>query len=157
MARWKNTVGAAANSRVDRARDLGVALASAAVVAFLVAYVFSSPSVRIEAAVAAVKQHPGRAAVVHGRVLEAAGDGLGNADIRVERTGSRSHRARTGERGYFRIDLSGPCARYRIVLRVRAEDQQVQTAIGRELCPGDAVEVEARVVASGQLVWVPIR
>ena len=65
MARWKTTGGAAAKSRVDRARDLGVALASLAVVAFLVAYVFSSPSVRIEAAVAAVKQHPGRAAVVH--------------------------------------------------------------------------------------------
>jgi hypothetical protein len=150
-------VGVASGSRRSYARDVCVGMASAAVVAFLVAYALSSPRVEVQAAVAAVQQHPGRAAVVHGRVLEAAGDGVGNAEIRVERGGTRARLARTSERGYFRIDLAGSCASYRILVRVSAEERPVEAAVGRRLCPGDAAEVEARVIASGQLVWVPIR
>jgi hypothetical protein len=141
----------------DRARDGVVALGSVGVVAFLIAYALSSPRVEIHAAVAAVAQHPGRQAVLHGRVLEAGGDGITEAVVRVERPGSTPLVARSGDRGYFRVDLAGACARYRVVLSVGEQDPPVEAAFDRRLCPGEAVEVDARVTSAAQLVWVPLR
>lgn len=126
------------------------------VVAFLVAYALSSPTVEIDAAVAAVEQHPGRQAVLHGRVHDASGDGVADVEVRVERPGVRAVVGQSGERGYFRVDVVGACNRYRVVLRL-PESEDAATEFGRELCPGDAVEVDARLVSEGQLVWVPIR
>lgn len=141
----------------DRARDGAVALVSVGVVAFLIAYALSSPSVEIDADVAAVEQHPGRHAVVHGRILEAGGDPVIDAEVRVERSGTSSLVAHSGERGFFRIDVTGACARHRIVVSVREQDHPVATTFRRRLCPGDAVEVNARLSSASQLVWAPIR
>lgn len=139
------------------ARNGAVALGSIGVVAFLIAYALSTPTVRVEAAVAAVSEHAGRNGVVHGRVLEAAGDPLEGAEVRLVGPGRVSRVARTGGRGYFRLDVQGSCAAYRIVFRVRGEGGPSEETIPRELCPGDAVEIDARVVTEGQFVWVPMR
>lgn len=139
-------------------RDCVVALGSVAVIAFLVAYALSSPTARVEAAVAGVTEHAGRNGIVHGRVLEATGDPVEDAEVRLVRVGGRETATRTGERGYFRADVTGSCAAYRIVFRLDADrGTSAETGVAREICPGDAVEVEARVVTDGQLVWVPIR
>ena len=133
-----------------------VVLASAAVVAFLVAYAVTSPSFRLDAAVAGVEEHEGRQAVVHGRVLEADGEGVADAEVRARRLGA-SAVEHSGERGYFRLDLVGPCARYEIVLLVPAEKRLLRKTLNRDVCPGQAIELEARVVADGQFVWIPTR
>ena len=138
-------------------RDGAVALGSVGVVVFLIAYALSTPSVRVEAAVAAVSEHAGRDGVVHGRVLEAAGDPVEDAEVRLVRAGGAIRATHTGERGYFRLDVTGSCASYRIVFRVRGESERTEKELARELCPGDAVEIEARVVTDGQFIWVPIR
>jgi len=141
----------------DRARDALVATVSVAVVAFLIAYALSSPRVEIDAAVAAVAQHPGRQAVLHGRVLDARGDGVAQAVVRIERPDSTALVAHSGDRGYFRVELAGACAPYHVVLSVREQGQPAETALDRRLCPGEAAEVDARVTAAAQFVWVPIR
>lgn len=151
------TRSGAGRSLRDRARDCAVALASAAVVAFLVAYALTSPSFRLEAAVAGIEGHAGRQAVVHGRVLEANGEAIADAEVRVHRPGAKDQIGRSGARGYFRLDLRGSCARYAIVLLVRAEKRLLQKALNRDVCPGQAVELQARVVADGQFVWMPTR
>jgi len=147
----------ARKSAREHARDGLAALGSVAVVAFLVAYALSSPKVEIDAAVAAVAQHPGRQAVLHGRVLDARGDGIAEAVVRIERPGSTALVAHSGDRGYFRVDLAGACAPYHVVLSVREQGQPAETAFDRRLCPGEAAEVDARVTSAAQFVWVPIR
>jgi hypothetical protein len=139
-------------------RDCAVALGSLAVVAFLVSYALSTPSVRVELAVAGVTEHAGRDGVVHGRVLEAAGDSVADAEIRLVRAGGHHPRAtRSGERGYFRMDVAGACALYRIVVVAQDESEPTESGIEREICPGEAVEVAARLITDSQLVWLPIR
>jgi hypothetical protein len=157
MASSSRTSGGARSSVRERARDGVVALGSVAVVAFLIAYALSSPRVEIDAAVAAVAQHPGRQAVLHGRVLDARGDGIAEAVVRIERPGSTAVVAHSGDRGYFRVDLAGACAPYHVVLSVREQGQPAETAFDRRLCPGEAAEVDARVTSAAQFVWVPIR
>jgi hypothetical protein len=147
----------AARARSPRAlfRDCAVALASAAVVAFLVGYALTTPRFTLRTTVSGVEHHPGSAAIVQGRVLEADGDGVGDAEVRVRRARGVSRVTRTGEEGRFRVDLGGSCAASRIEVSVRTEAKIVRSTLRRQLCPGDAVEVDARLVTRGHLIWVP--
>lgn len=137
-------------------RDALVFTISLAVVLFLAAYALSDPGLELAAATGDVRGHAGRQALVEGRILESNGSGLASA--RVEMQGPAGTRvAYTGRQGFFRLAYLGSCATYRIALRGRSHDRDLVTRLKRRLCPGDAVEVEARVVADGQFIWMPSR
>ena len=133
-----------------------MALVSAAVVASLVAYAITTPSFELQAAVTDVQEHASREAIVHGRVLEADGDAVSRAEVRVLGAAASRPATRTGEQGYFRLDVAGPCADRTIVISVRAPGK-ARTTLERRLCPGDAIELAVRIVATGQFVWLPTR
>jgi hypothetical protein len=57
--------------------------------------------------------------------------------------------------GAFRVYLLGGCAVYGISIRAHAVGATVETATRRQLCPGDALPVDVRVVTQGHFIWVP--
>lgn len=134
-----------------------MAVTSAAVVAFLVFYAFSRPEVGISASVGSLEATPGQPAVVHGRILEADGDAVSGAQLTVWRPGSPPQKTTTGERGFFRLALRGGCGTYEIDLSARSGGRSLERRLAHRLCPGQALEVEGRIVASGNFVWVPTR
>lgn len=137
-------------------RDLLVLAGSVAVVLFLVAYAFSGPGLRLAVAAGDVRAHAGREVLVDGRVLGSNGDGLSGAAVELRGpTGTRL--ARAGKQGFFRLQLLGSCASYRIVLRGRSHGRPLVTRLEQRLCPGDELKVEGQVVSDGQFVWMPTR
>jgi hypothetical protein len=135
-------------------RDATVGLTSAAVMAFLVAYALISPTFALETSVSAAEKHAGSQAILHGRLVEADGDGIEDAEIRVSGPGMEPRVAHSGERGYFRLDLRGACAAPRIDVVVDAES--LRTTLRRDLCPGEALELDARLVRASRLTWGPM-
>ncbi len=138
-------------------RNAFVAAVSAAVVAFLVFYALSRPEVKLQTSVGSLESHPGGSAIVHGRVLEADGDGVSGARLTVGRPGAPQRTARTGERGFFRLDVKGGCGTYEIELAARASGRSLARHLLQPLCPGQALELVGRIVATGNFVWVPTR
>jgi hypothetical protein len=136
-------------------RDAIVALASAGVVALLVAYALAAPSARLTAEVGSPVPRPGSTALIQGRVLEADGGGLDGARIEVLRARQRAGVAVTDDAGAFRVELSGGCAVYDISVRARSAGSSVQAGARRQLCPGDALPIDARVITQGHFLWVP--
>jgi hypothetical protein len=123
-------------------------------VLFLTGYALSGPGLELAAVAADVHAHGGRQAVIHGRILESDGGGIANAALEVRSpTGTRI--ARAGEQGFFRLDILGSCATYRIALRAKSHGQELGTRLARRLCPGEELEVEARVIADGHFLWMP--
>jgi hypothetical protein len=138
-------------------RDLAVALVSAAVVAFLVAYALTTPRFALDATVAGVESHPGSRALVAGRMVDTDGDGVANARVEVRRRGAPVRVAHSDGHGAFRLDLGGACAAARIDLAAEQDGRRVHTTLTRRLCPGSLVEIDARLVAAGRLIWLPTR
>jgi hypothetical protein len=138
-----------------RVRDVVVATASLAVLGLLVLYAVAAPSAKLTATVGPVVPRPGNSAVVQGRVLDSGGGGLGGAEIVVRSHGRQLAAAQSHDDGTFRIDLGGRCAAYDVSIRARASGADVRTAASRQLCPGDALPVDARVVTEGHFLWVP--
>lgn len=129
---------------------------SAVVVALLVAYMFAGPSVELTASVGAAVPRPGTSAFVLGRVLEADGSGLDGARIEVRRRSGRL--AGTGvsdEAGAFRVELRGGCSAYAVTLHATVQGSTVGTNLRQQLCPGDALPIDARIVTHGHFLWVP--
>jgi hypothetical protein len=139
----------------SRVRDVFVACASVAVLALLVLYAVAAPTATLSTDIGPVVPRPGSKAVVQGRVLEANGGGLRGARIDVRRTGRTAGTAVSDNAGAFRVELPGSCAVYDISLRARADGSTVSTATRHQLCPGDALPVDARVVTQGHFLWVP--
>ena len=83
------------------------------------------------------------------------GGGLRGARIEVRRTGRVAGTAVSDDAGAFRVSLAGSCAVYDISLRARTQGSTVTAATRRQLCPGDALPVDARVVTQGHFLWVP--
>jgi hypothetical protein len=137
------------------ARDAVVAASSVAVLVLLVLYAVAAPTAKLTASFGPVVPRPGATAVVQGRVLEADGGGLEGARIVVRSRGRTAGTARSRDDGAFRVDLRGSCAAYRIAITARASGSEVDTATSRQLCPGDALPVDARVVTPGHFLWVP--
>jgi hypothetical protein len=137
-------------------RDVLVFAGSVAVLLFLAAYALADPGLKLAAVAGHVREHAGREVVVDGRVLESNGDALTNAVVEV-RGPDRSRLARAGAQGFFRVDLLGPCAIYRIVLRGRSHGRLLVTRLEHRLCPGDELEVEGHVVSDEQFIWMPTR
>ncbi len=138
-----------------RVRDIFVASASVGVLALLVLYAVAAPTATLSTDIGPVVPRPGSKAVVQGRVLEPNGGGLRGARIEVRRTGRTAGTAVSDAAGVFRVELPGSCAVYDISLRARAEGSTVTTATRHQLCPGDALPVDARVVTQGHFLWVP--
>lgn len=136
-------------------RDIVVAAASLGVVALLIFYAVAAPSAKLTASFGPVVPRPGANAVVEGRVLEADGGGLQGAQIVVREGGRPVGNARSRDDGAFRVDLRGSCAAYDIAIRARTSGSNVDAGTRRELCPGDALPVDARVVTEGHFLWVP--
>jgi hypothetical protein len=137
------------------ARDATVALASTAVVAFLVLYAVAAPSARLSAHVGPVVPRPGSTAVVQGRVIEPDGGGLKGARVAVRRAGRLAGAGVSNNAGAFRVEVAGSCAVYDISVRARALGSTVTAAARRQLCPGDALPVDVRVVTQGHFLWIP--
>ena len=74
-------------------RDTVVALSSAGVLAFLVAYAVAAPTAELSADVGPTVPRPWETAVVQGRVLTAGGGGLDGAQILVRSAGGTSRTA----------------------------------------------------------------
>jgi hypothetical protein len=138
-----------------RIRDVFVACASAGVLALLVLYAVAAPTATLSTDIGPVVPRPGSRAVVQGRVLETNGGGLRGARVEVRRTGRTAGTAVSDGAGVFRVELAGSCAVYDISLRARAEGSTVSAATRHQLCPGDALPVDARVVTQGHFLWVP--
>jgi hypothetical protein len=136
-------------------RDVTVALASAAVVALLVAYVVAGPTAELTASVGPAVPTPGTSAFVLGRVLQADGGGLEGARIEVRRSGRLAGRTISDDAGAFRVELRGGCSDYVISLRGKAQGSTVGTVSRHWLCPGGSLPVDARVVTQGHFLWVP--
>jgi hypothetical protein len=129
---------------------------SLVVMLFLAAYALSDPGLELAVVTGDVHEHAGAQAVVHGRVVDSNGDGLADAALAVSGpTGTKI--AEVDEQGFFRLDLLGACAAYRVDLRGRSHGRALVTRLERRLCPGDELEVDARVIVDGQLVWIPAR
>lgn len=144
-----------ARSWRDSFRDATVAVTSAAVVVFLVAYVLSGPSAELTASVGPAVPRPGTSAFVLGRVLEADGSGLEGARIEVRRSGRLAAKTVSNDAGAFRVELRGRCAAYAISLRAETQGSTVERTSRRRLCPGDALPIDARVITYGHFLWVP--
>jgi hypothetical protein len=136
-------------------RDVAVASSSLAVIGLLVLYAAAGPSARLSADFGPVVPRPGTTAIVQGRVLDSGGGGLDGAQVVVDRYGRTAGRAISDDAGTFRIDLRGSCAVYRISVHAHAVGSDVETATHRQLCPGDALPVDARIVTQGHFIWVP--
>ena len=136
-------------------RDVMVACASAAVVAFLVFFAVAGPSSELSASVGPVVPRPGMTATVEGRVLGPSGDGLEGAEVIVRRAGMTPVRALADSSGAFRVALRGRCASYLVSLSAKSQGDTVDTSARRRLCPGDSLPVDARVVTQGNFLWVP--
>jgi hypothetical protein len=136
-------------------RDIVVASSSLGVVGLLVLYALAGPTAKLAADVGPVVPRPGSTAVVLGRVLEADGGGLDGAQIVVRRSGRPAGTAVSDDAGAFRVELRGSCASYRIAIRARALGSNVKAVAQRQLCPGDALPVDVRVVTQGHFIWVP--
>jgi len=136
-------------------RDVVVAASSLGVIALLVFYAVAAPTAKLSADFGHVVPRPGNAAIVQGRVLDSGGGGLDGAQVTVSRSGGPAARTVSANDGTFRINLRGSCATYSIALRAHASGSDVETATRRQLCPGDALPVDARVVTEGHFLWVP--
>ena len=136
-------------------RDVTVALASAGVITLLVLYAVAAPSPALTATVGPVVPRPGSTAVVQGRVVEPDGGGVDGAHVIVRRGGRTAGTAVSDDAGAFRVELAGACAVYDISVRARALGSTVTTAARRQLCPGDALPVDVRIVTQGHFLWVP--
>jgi hypothetical protein len=132
-----------------------VAASSLAVIGLVVLYAVAAPSAKLTASVGPVVPRPGSSAVVQGRVLDAGGGGLGGAEIVVRAHGRQLAAARSREDGTFRVGLGGRCATYDVSIRAHSSGANVHAATSRQLCPGDALPVDARVVTEGHFLWVP--
>jgi hypothetical protein len=93
--------------------------------------------------------------VVQGRVLDTNGGGVAGAFIDVRKTGHSVGSAKSDDAGAFQVDLPGRCATYDIAVRARAVGSTVTTAARRQLCPGDALPMDLRVVTQGHFLWIP--
>lgn len=144
-----------ARSPQSHIRDVFVAGASAGVVGLLVLYAVAAPTAALRTDIGPVVPRPGSTAVVQGRVLAPDGGGLRGARIEVRRTGRTAGTAVSDDAGAFRVSLAGSCAVYDISLRARTQGSTVTAATRRQLCPGDALPVDARVVTQGHFLWVP--
>jgi Carboxypeptidase regulatory-like domain len=136
-------------------RDASVALVSAAVLALLVLYAVAAPSARLTTSIADVVPRPGSVAVVQGRVLEPDGGGLEGARVVVRRGTRTAGSATTDDAGAFRVELPGRCAAYEVSVRAHAVGSSLSTSARRQLCPGDALPVDVRVVTEGHFLWIP--
>jgi hypothetical protein len=136
-------------------RNVTVALASAGVVAFLVAYAFAAPTPELELAVGHVVPQPGAGAVVQGRIIEPDTSGLRGVDVEVRRRGTISGKAVSDRTGKFRVDLRAACGVYEVTLRTSWQGSALERRTRRRLCPGDALPLDARVVTQGHYLWVP--
>jgi hypothetical protein len=136
-------------------RNATVALASAGVLALLVAYALAAPTPELRLEVGDVVPRPGATAVVEGRVVEPDASGLGGSRIEVRRDGEVPATAVSDEAGRFRIDLAGSCGTYEIVLRTSWQGSALEDRGRRRLCPGDSLPLDARVVTQGHYLWVP--
>lgn len=136
-------------------RDVTVALASAVVVALLVAYAFAGPSAELTASVGPTVPRPGTSAFVLGRILQADGSGLEGATIEVRHSGRLAGTTVSDDVGAFQVELRGGCSAYAISLRAKTQGSTVGTVSRHRLCPGDALPVDARVVTQGHFLWVP--
>jgi hypothetical protein len=138
-----------------RLHDATVALASAGVLTLLVLYAVAAPSTGLTATVGPIVPRPGSTAVVQGRIIEPDGGGLKGARVVVRRSGRPAGTAVSDDAGAFRIELSGRCSAYDISVRARALGSTVGTHARRNLCPGDALPIDIRVVTQGHFIWVP--
>jgi hypothetical protein len=144
-----------AETRHGIARNVTVALASAGVIALLVAYAFAAPTPELRLTVGHVVPQPGASAVVQGRVVEPDASGLEGMHIEVGRGGVISRRAVSDRAGKFRIDLRGGCGVYEVTLRASWQGSALERRTRRRLCPGDALPLDARIVTQGHYLWVP--
>jgi hypothetical protein len=136
-------------------RDAGVAFASFAVIGLLVLYALAGPTAKLSADFGPVVPRPGTTAIVQGRILNSSGGGLDGARVLVARRGEAVGRAITDGAGTFRIDVRGSCGVYRILVRAHAAGSDVDTAARRQLCPGDALPVDAQIETQGHFIWIP--
>jgi hypothetical protein len=136
-------------------RDIAVGLSSFGVVVLLVLYAVAGPTPKLNADFGPIVPRPGATAVVQGRILNSGGGGLDGAKIVVDRHGRPVGQAVSGSAGTFRIDVHGTCALYRISVRAHDAGSNVETTADRQLCPGDALPVDAQVVTEGHFIWVP--
>jgi hypothetical protein len=141
--------------RRGRLRNATVALASAGVVAFLIAYALAAPTPELELEVGHVVPRPGATAVVEGRVVEPDASGLRGSRIEVRRGGGVSGVAVSDAAGRFRVPLADTCGTYDVVLRTTWQGSELERRARRRLCPGDSLPLEARVVTQGHYLWVP--
>lgn len=139
----------------SRTRDVFVAGASVGVLAFLVLFAVAGPTADLDTSIGPVVPRPGTAAVVEGRVLGAAGDGLAGATVTARRVGGLARETRTDGDGSFRVALHGGCARYVVSVEARADGETYTERATRHLCPGDSLPVDARVITSSHFLWVP--
>ena len=149
------TISAPLSGRLrSRARDAFVFACSAAVIAFLVFFTFADPGVRLASHLSGPTAHAGSAALVVGRVTDGDG-GVGGATVLVSAQGREARVGTTAEDGTFTIGVGGPCSSYRLEVEARADGRALSTAATRRLCPGQALELEAHVTRSSQLLWMP--
>jgi hypothetical protein len=139
------------------ARNVFVASISGAVVAFLVFYALSRPEVKLETAFGSLDAHPGRIVVLHGRVRRADGDGVRGARLVLARSGAAQSVATTGAQGFYRVGVRGDCGPYEIDVAARDSGRTLGRHLHRYLCPGQELELSARVVSTGNFVWFPAR
>lgn len=123
--------------------------------ALLVAYAFAGPSVELTASVGPAVPRPGTNAFVLGRVLEADGSGLEGARIEVRRSGRLAGTTVSDDAGAFGVELRGGCSAYAVTLRAETQGSTVATDLRHQLCPGDALPIDARIVTHGHFIWVP--
>jgi hypothetical protein len=142
-------------SALTPVRDATVALFSAGVIGLLVLYAIAAPSVSMSAGVEPVVPLPGPTAVVVGRVLTSGGGGLKGARVDVRSSRGLTRTTSSNVAGSFRVALPGRCALYRITIQATAEGSNVTASVRHQLCPGDALPVDARIVTQGQFLWVP--
>jgi hypothetical protein len=136
-------------------RDATVAFASVAVIGLLVLYALAGPTAKLDASFGPIVPRPGTSAIVQGRIIDSGGGGLGGAEVIVARSGQATGRTVSNDAGAFRLDLRGGCAVYRISVLAHAEGSDVKSTTRRQLCPGDALPIDARVVTQGHFIWVP--
>jgi hypothetical protein len=92
---------------------------------------------------------------VQGRVVEPDESGLGGLRIEVRRGGRIAAAALSDGTGRFRVDLTGRCGVYEVLLKARWQGSALESNARRRLCPGDALPLDARVVTQGHYLWVP--
>jgi hypothetical protein len=144
-----------AELRRSVARNVAVALTSAAVVAVLIAYALAGPTPELKLTVGHVIPQPGTSAVVQGKAIEPDASGLGGVRVEVRQRGGIAVTAVSDRTGTFRVDLRGGCGVYDVTVRARWHGSALEREARRRLCPGEALPLEARVVTQGHYLWVP--